>query len=96
MHVDVDQISGDDDVETERWTRARRNRRAIRLLGCAHDAVIANGAAIHGEEEAAAGRAHVRGTLDQSGHVNGAVDIIDRHETLRERRAPQSGETTLQ
>ena len=38
MHVDVDHVRGDDDVEEERRTHAGGNRRSIRGFGGAHDA----------------------------------------------------------
>src|SRR5437870_714380 len=82
MHIDVDKVRRDHDIETECGTRTRRDRRAIRLLSRAHEAVIANGASVHGEEDAPPRGAHVGGTLDEPRNVNRAVYVIDVHESL--------------
>ena len=95
MHVDVDEVGRDHDIEAERRSRTSGHRGAVRLLRRAHDAVIANGAPVDGEEKAPSRRADIAGSLDEAGDVNGAVHVVHRHQAFGERSAPQPGEPAL-
>ena len=96
MHVDVDHVRGDDDVEKQRRTNAGGNRRSIRRFGGAHDSRVANRAPVHREKDAPRRRADVGRPFDEPGHVRRAAHVVDVEQATRERAAVHRGEAIAQ
>ena len=91
MHVHVDHVRGDDDLEKQRRANAGRNRRAIRRLGRAHETRVAHGALIHRHEHAPSRGADVGRPLDETRDVRRAAHVVDVEQPAgeRARRTPR-------
>ncbi len=89
VHVHVHRVGRDDDIEEERRPDAGRNRGLVGGFGRANDAVVAYGAAVHGDEHAAAGGADVGGPLHEAGHARRAAHVVHIQQALGVAAAPQ-------
>jgi hypothetical protein len=92
VHVDVDQIRRDGELEQERRTHAAGKGRAIRRFGSAYDAMVAHGASIHRDEDPTRPGACVAGSFHQPRDLNRSADAIDLDEPVGDGTAPQGGD----
>jgi hypothetical protein len=91
MHVHVHEVRRQRQLEKHRGANARRHRGAIRRLGGADEARIANGASVDREVHATSRETGVTGTVHQTCHVVNATHIVHAHEPLGEAGPPQRG-----
>ena len=97
MHVHIDRIRGEDDVEEQRRTHSRgESSTDTRLPPRARSPASRIGAAVHGQEGAAARGADIRRSLDEPADVDRAAHVVDLDQPVGDGRSPQRRDTVAQ
>jgi hypothetical protein len=92
VHIDVDTVAWHHELQQERRTQARGERRAIRAFGGAQQAVVAYRTTIHRDERSPARGADVGRPLDQAAHLGHTANVLHVDQAVARVRAPERGD----